>query len=139
MKGKHYFNLDKITIVNVQFERETSYRWFPEIPARPKTFLGIKIGTTQAIPAGWNDKIDDDDNEYSYLRYCRRPTSYFKDYNWYRVDETAGRVYNKATVTVHLGYKEYTSQDFDSNEEAIAWAEEIVKKSGKPLEPIILT
>jgi hypothetical protein len=116
-------------------ETETSYRWFPEIPARTKTFLGIKIGTTPAIQAGWNYKIDDDGNEY--LRYCRRQSSYFLDYKWYRVDETTKRVYNKAHVEIRFGYKQTFGVRFESNGDAEAYVDDLISSSDKEFHVII--
>jgi len=118
-------------------EAESSYRWFPEIPARPKTFLGIKIGTIPAIPAGWNDNINKDGNEYEYLRYCRRQSSYFLDYKWYRVDETTKRVYNKAHVEIRFGYKQTFGVRFESNEEAQEWVDDLISSSDKEFHVII--
>jgi len=73
---KHYFELDKVDSITLTGERESSYRWFPEIPAKPKTFLGIKWGMQEAIPAGWNDYIDDDGTEYR--PWNRKLSSYFE-------------------------------------------------------------
>ena len=63
--------------------------------------------------------------------------SYFDDYDWYRVDEIAKRIFNKAHVSVHLGPKESVGMNFNSNQEALDWAEEIIIKSGKKLEAVI--
>ena len=134
---KHYFELDKVNSITLTGETETSYRWFPEIPARTKTFLGIKIGTTPAIQAGWNDKIDDDGNEYEYLRYCRRQSSYFLDYSWYRVDETTKRVYNKSNVEIRFGYKQTLGVRFDSTKEAQDYVDDLISSSEKEFHIII--
>ena len=134
---KHYFELDKVDSITLTMETETSYRWFPEIPARPKTFLGIKIGTIPAIPAGWNDNINKDGNEYEYLRYCRRQSSYFLDYSWYRVDETTKRVYNKPHVEIRFGYKQTFGVRFESNGDAQAYVDDLISSSDKEFHVII--
>lgn len=133
---KHYFELDKVDSITLTHETESSYRWFPEIPARPKTFLGFKTGKMHpAVPAGWNDYIDDDGNEYR--PWNRRQSSYFKDYEWYRVDENANRVYNKAHVEIRFGYKQSLGIRFESNEEAQAYVDDLILGSDKEFHVII--
>ena len=133
---KHYFELDKVDSITLTGETVTSYRWFPEIPARSKTFLGIKYGMQPAIPAGWNDKIDDDGNEYTYLRYCRKQSTYFKEYEWYRID-ALGRVYNKAYVEIRFGYKQTFGIRFESYEEAQTYVDDLILGSDKEFHVII--
>jgi hypothetical protein len=41
------------------------------------------------------------------------------------------KVYNRANVKVHLGFKETISQSFDSDEEASEWVHELNELSGK--------
>lgn len=135
MKGKVYFNLDTITTVHIQLERESSYKWYDAVEPKQKYFLGIPWGKTEGREAGWSQC----EGIYTYGLNSTYPSSYFKEYTWYRVDEVEKKVYHKANVKVHLGPKEYISQQFDSNNEALAWAEDIIKRSGQPLEPIILT
>lgn len=130
---KHYFELDKVESITLTHERETEWRWFPEIPARPKTFLGIKYGMSEAIPAGWNEYIDDDGNEY--LPSNRRQSSYFENYSWYRV--TPSKIYNKAHVTVYLSYKHSLGMNFNSTEEAQAYVDDLISNSDKKFHVII--
>ena len=135
MKGKVYFNLDSITTVYVQLERESNYKWYDAVVPRQKYFLGIPWGKTEGRDAGWSEW----EEMYVYGLNSTISSSYFDEYPWYRVDETAKKVYNKANVRVNIGPKEHISQQFESNDEALAWAEDIIKRSGNPLEPIILT
>jgi hypothetical protein len=130
---KHYFELDKVDSITLTMERETSYRWFPEIPVRPKTFLGIKYGMEPKIPAGWNDNFDDNGNEYR--PWNRRQSSYFDDYSWYKV--TPFRIYSKAHVEIRFGYKQSFGINFDSNEEAQAYVDELISSSEKQFHVII--
>ncbi len=130
---KHYFELDKVDSITITMEREASYRWFPEIPAKPKTFLGIKYGMTEAIPPGWNDHIDEDGNEYR--PWNRRQSSYFDDYSFYKV--TPFRIYSKAHVEIRFGYKQYFGIQFDSNEEAQAYVDDLILGSDKKFTVII--
>ncbi len=130
---KHYFELDKVESITLTHERETSYNWMSAIPAKPKKFLGIKYGMEHEIPAGWNDCFDDDNNEK--YAWDRKPSSYFKQYSWYRV--TPFRIHNKAHVTVYLSYKHSLVMYFDSTEEAQAYVDNLINSTDKKFHVII--
>ena len=132
---KHYFELDKVDSITLTLERETNYKWFPEIPASPKTFLGIKYGMYDAIPAGWNDSIDIEGNEYR-KRY-RKQSHQFDEYQSYRIDETNKKIYNKARVEIRLGYKQYFGLTFESNMLAKAYIDDLILGTGKEFHIII--
>ena len=132
---KNYFELDKVESITLTYERETVYRWFPEIPSKEKSFMGIKYGMTEVIPAGWNDYIDDDGNEYN--THWRKPVSYFEYYQSYRIDENNKRIYNKAHVTVYLSYKHSLGVNFESTEEAQEYVDELIESSDKGFHVII--
>ena len=131
---KHYFELDKVDSITLTNERETGFRWFHEIPSRPKTFLGIKYGMTEVIPAGWNEHVDNGD-EYNY--HWRKQSSYFADYSWYRVCNDTKRIYNKAHVEVRFGYKQSLGVNFNSTEEAQEYVDELISSSDKQFHVII--
>jgi hypothetical protein len=130
---KHYFELDKVESITLTYERETHYRWFPIIPASPKTFLGIKYGMNPEIQAGWSEYVDENGNE----KYpCQRhQASYFDDYSWYKV--TPFRIYNKAHVEIRLGYKQSFGINFDSTEEAQEYVDSLIEDSEKGFHVII--
>jgi len=131
---KHYFELDKVDSITLTHETESSYRWFPEIPARAKTFLGIKTGKMHpAIPAGWNDNIDDNGNEKYPWR--RKQSSYFNEYPWYKI--TPFRIYNKSHVEIRFGYKQTFGVRFESNEEAQDYVDDLISSSDKQFHVII--
>lgn len=132
---KHYFELDKVDSITLTGERETSYRWFPEIPARPKTFMGIKYGMTEAIPAGWNKYIDEDGNEY--FAGERKQSSYFADYSWYKVCDITQRIYDKAHVEIRFGYKQSIGINFEYNEEAQEYVDDLIASSDKQFHVIV--
>lgn len=132
---KHYFELDKVDSITLTGERETSYRWFPKIPAIPKTFLGIRYGMNEAIPAGWNEYIDNNGNEYR--EWNRKQASYFNDYSWYRVCDNSKRIYNKAYVEIRFGYKQSFGVNFNSNEEAQKYVDDLINSSDKQFHVII--
>jgi hypothetical protein len=125
---KYYFDLDAVKSVILTYESESRYKWFKEIPARSKKFLGLKIGIIPAIPAGWSD--------YEHGKYPK-PSSYFDDYTWYRVDEINKKIWNKAHVEVRFSYKDSTGYNFNSNEEAQAWVDELIMSSHKKFQIII--
>jgi hypothetical protein len=130
---KHYFELDKVDSITLNYETETSWRWCSTIPARPKKFLGIKYGMTPEIPSGWNDSFDDNGSERYPL--TRKPSSYFDQYSWYKV--TPFRIYSKAHVEIRLGYKQSFGVRFELNEEAQAYVDELIASSDKKFHVII--
>jgi hypothetical protein len=136
---KHYFELDKIESITLTAESATSYRWFPEIPAKEKSFMGLKFGMHKAVLGGWNDwyegKTEEEFRDRDYIRY-RKPTSYFEDTarkTHYRVCDITKRIYNKAHVSISLGYKRSFSLRFDSDAEAQAWVDKLVSNWEKKL------
>ena len=129
MAQKHYFELDKVNSITLTHEKEsTSWEWWAETPATQRTFLGIPIGTKPAIPAGWSDYEGG---------ICRKPTSYFAGYTWYRVDEVNKKIYNKAHVEIRLGYKQSFGVNFDSTEAAQAYVDDLILGSDKKFTVII--
>jgi hypothetical protein len=131
---KHYFELDKVDSITLNYETETSFRWMPEIPAKPKTFFGIKYGMEPKIPSGWNDSFREDGSE-RYPFHTRKQSSYFNQYSWYKV--TSFRIYNKAHVEIRFGYKQSFGVQFESNEEAQAYVDELIASSDKKFHVII--
>ena len=131
---KHYFELDRVDSITLSMERESfNYYWKEAVPARPKKFLGIIIGTLPEVPAGWSEYEEEEENEYR----RRKQSSYFEDYKWYRVDDEAKKLYSKACVEVRFGYKQSIGRSFNSNEEAQAWIDEIIASSNKKFHVII--
>ena len=130
---KHYFELDKIESITLTHETETSYRWMDSIPARPKTFLGIKYGMEPEIPAGWNDYIREDGTDR--YPWDRKTSEYFEEYNWLKV--LPFRIHNKANVSIYLSYKHTLGMNFDSNEEAQAYVDDLILGSDKKFTVII--
>jgi hypothetical protein len=125
---KNYFQLDLVHSITLTYETETGYKWYAKIPAKPKTFLGIQYGMTKAIPAGWSD--------YE-CGWNPVPISYFDKYKWYRIDEVNKKIYNKAHVDIRFSYKEGIGHNFNSNEEAQKWVDELIASSDKKFTVII--
>ena len=130
---KHYFELDKIESITLTHETETSYRWMPSIPARPKTFLGIKYGMEPEIPAGWNDYIREDGTDR--YPHQRKQSTHFEEYDWLKV--LPFRIHNKANVSIYLSYKHKLGMYFDSNEAAQAYVDDLILGSDKKFTVII--
>ena len=125
---KNYFKLDKVSAITLTYERETSYKWFSAIPAKPKMFLGIKYGMTPAILGGWSEFENG---------HVRKQSSYFADYSWYKVDEVNKKVYNKAHISIRFNYKESYGINFNSNEEAQQYVDDLIASSDKKFTVII--
>lgn len=132
--SKHYFELDKVNSITLRFEKESEYRWYEEVPSRPRKMFGIKIGTIAAIPAGWNSEEPEEELRYSHRRVS---SSYFERYKWYRVDETKKRVFEKAYIEIVFGYKQTISTKFETNEEAQEYVNELIQSSEKEFHVII--
>lgn len=132
---KKYFQLDNIISIQFTTERESEYRWKERIPERDKKFLGFVVGKHPEIPEGWTSRnfghLTDDDEK------IRVDSSYFERYTWLRVDEKNKKIWNKATVEIKLRYKDMVYRQFNSNEEAKAWIDEIISESGKKFKVII--
>ena len=125
---KQYFQLDLVHSITLNYETKTNFKWYAEVPARPRTFLGITYGMTEAIPAGWS--------EYDEHRYTK-PSSYFDEYTWYRVDKVNKKIFNTAHVDIRFNYKEGIGVRFDSNKEAEKYVNELVNASTKKFHVII--
>jgi hypothetical protein len=134
---KHYFELDKIESITLTSESETDYRWFPEIPAKEKSFMGIKYGMTKAIAAGWNDMYENADGTNEWQSWKRKQASHFDRFESYRVCDITKRIYRKAHVEVRIGYKQSFGLRFDNNTEAQAWVDMILSSTDKQLGVII--
>jgi hypothetical protein len=126
--NKFYFDIDLVTSIQLTVETQSVYKWFEEIPAKPKTFLGFKIGMTKPVKAGWSDYKDG--------RY-RVEASYFRGYSSYRIDEVSKRIFNRASVTINHGHKTSFHRHFDSTEKAQAYVDELINLTGKTFEIII--
>jgi len=124
---KYYFDLDKVTSISCRLEEKSGYKWCDEVKPQPRYFLGFKIGLTGGKPAGWSYEDDD----------CRRATSYFDDYKSYKVDLVNKKITYKPRVTAFLGYKDYYTNYFDTDQQAQAYVDELVSKSKKNFQVII--
>jgi len=128
MKSKFYFQAGKVHSITLTPERESGYEWFEAIPEQSKKFLGFTIGTIPSVPAGWSDYEDG---------RLRKESSYFEQYSWYRVDEVNKKVFNKANISIRFNYKESYGMNFNSNEEAQQWIDDLIKETGLEFSVIV--
>lgn len=119
---KNYVQLDKVRSITLTYEKQSAHKWYPEVPAKPKTFLGIQYSMIKGIPAGWSDYEDG---------WNPQPSSYFNRYEWYRVDEINKKIYHRAHVTIRFSHRDGIGLNFDSNEEAQYYVDELIAKSDK--------
>ncbi len=129
MEQKIYFDVEKISVMEVRGEKLTDYEFFPERQYKKTyTFYGlIPIGSIGYLPPRWSS----DGGRFW------TPDTQIRGYSFYRIDEITKKVYNRAQVVVHLGYKETVSRTFDTTDEAIEWANDVIRTSGKTLELIV--
>jgi hypothetical protein len=122
------FDIDKVSTIEIIKEALTNYVWQEEIPSRQLYIFGfIPVGRSEGTPAGWA-------REGYYEGYYASHIQTEEDLRgcfWYRLDMKDKKVYNRANVKVHLGFKETISQSFDSDEEASEWVHELNELSGK--------
>ena len=130
---KHYFELSQVHSITLTMERDSGFMWKEAIPARPKKFLGFKVGTHPEVPSGWSEYQEED--RYDLRR--RRPSSYFEDYDSYRVDENAKKIFVKPHAEVRFGYKESIGTRFENDSEAQLWVDELIASSDKKFTVII--
>ena len=129
MEQKIYFDVEKISVIEIRGEKLLAYEFFPEEQSkRIRRFFGLLLPhNTEYPPARWSS---DGGRFYTTDEQMR-------GYSFYRIDEKNKKVYNRAQVTVHLGYKEMVSKLFDTTEEAIEWGNHVIEASGKKLELVI--
>ena len=120
--SKYYFQVDRVVSMILQPGKETSYEWFEKVPAKPKTFLGIKYGMIEEIPEGWSS-WDDGRN--------RRTSEDLNKYDLFIINEGTKEIRQKSQVTVNLSDKTSYSMYFDTNEEAEDYLYELQEVTGK--------
>ena len=85
----------------------------------------MRISGYPEIPAGWNEFIDNHGNEYNF--HSRKPTSYFADYDWYRVCDINKRIYRKAHILIKHVDKRAHEKYFESNEDAQNYVDDFLR------------
>jgi hypothetical protein len=130
---KHYFELDKVSSITLTMKKESDYKWYEAIPSIPVRFLGIKYGMTSPIIAGWSTYS----LEYHSHDNDRKQSSYFNDYKWYRVDESNKMIYFIPRVEIRFMNEHTIVNNFESNEEAQDYIDELIECSEKEFHVIV--
>ena len=121
MNSQVCFNTDRVTVIYLNKETPSDYKFYPAEPRRQKyicrwlnqiyPFSAIPFGKTSEQPARWAKG----NPKYSY-----EPHEYIsKDVQYKVVGDGDNRtLIVKAKAVVYLGHNEYVRLYFDSNEEA---------------------
>ena len=126
---KYYFDLDKVSSISYKLEEKSEYKWYDEIKPQRKYFLGLPIGWTEGKIEGWSYWSDGED---------RTSTRFFDDYKHYRVDLVNKKIFYRPRVTVFLGYKDSYTSYFDTDHQAQAYVDDLIVKSKKNFQVIIV-
>jgi hypothetical protein len=112
-----HFKLDSITRIILVKRKPGGYYWADSQPEK-RGFFGL-IRLKKALPAGWACSNDD--------RYDL--ANDILCYNWYGFDEAKNEIYNKPYVEIRLLEKGEITYGFNSNEEAIAWIDDVTAQA----------
>lgn len=121
MSDKTYINPKGIKEIVVQLESEASlYHWYGSEPEKRRTILWglITVSREPAQKAGWGyERLSDE--------------RLLKGWSSIKIDRSGlePKVINKASVTIYFGYKHYSTVYYDTNEEAINFAEGVANES----------
>jgi hypothetical protein len=112
-----HFKLDSITRITLVKRKPSEYYWAEARPEK-RGFFGL-IQLQKALPAGWTYSNND--------RYSLADD--ILCYHWYGFDEAKNEIYNKPYVEIRLLEKGEIHHRFKSDEEAMAWIDEIVAQA----------
>ena len=126
---KYYFDLDKVSSIQLKLEEESEYTWYDEIKPQRKYFLGLPIGWTEGKIEGWS---------YWSSGRDRTPTQDFEEYKHLRIDLVNKKIFNKPKVTIFLDHKDSYTSYFDLNHQAQAYVDELIIQSKKNFQVIIV-
>jgi len=121
MKKTEYINPKEVKEISVWPESEAHvYEWYDREPPKKKTILWglITIGWTKNIPEGWGS--------------CRYNDDHFLNWGSIKIDRSGlkPKLISTARVIIYFGYKHTTTVYYDTNEEAINFAEDVANESG---------
>lgn len=125
--SKYYFEIGRVVSMSYHPEKETSLKWFEKVPAKPKTFLGVKYGMTEEVPEGWSSWEDGRNI---------RTLQDLSEYNWYLINEETKEVRTKSQVNVKLLDKTSQTMYFDTEDEAEEYIYHLQEATGKEFFPI---
>lgn len=114
--SKVHFKADSITRITLRKRKPSEYYWAASRPEK-RIFFGLII-SQKALPAGWAYNEDD-----------RTELKDILTYDWYGFDESNHEIYIKPQVDIRLLEKGEISYRFDSDEEAIAWIDDVIAQT----------
>jgi hypothetical protein len=126
-KIQEHFDVNEIIGIKFFPERDARYEWV-EATKEKRIFFGL-IKTRSATPAGFLDTGSWDGAIYTEEKLIGY------GYKVYTTDERINnRVTEKPYVRVYLSHELETHKKFETNEEALAWIDELKATSGKTFE-----
>lgn len=112
-----HFKLDLITRITLVKRKPSGYYWADAQPEK-RGFFGL-VRRQKALPAGWTYYDGDRETLTSILRHT-----------WYGFDEAENEIYNKSEVVIRLLDQGEIVHRFNSDEEAIAWIDDVIAQAG---------
>lgn len=113
-----HFKVDSITRITLTKRKPSGYYWAETRPEK-RGFFGL-VRRQKALPAGWAYYDNDDREELADILH----------YTWYGFDETKNEIYHKPEVMIRLLEQGEILHRFDSDEEAIAWIDDVIAQAG---------
>lgn len=141
MKSQVCFNTDKVTVIYLNKEKPSNYKFYPAKPSRQRyicrwlnqiyPFSAIPFGKTKAREARWSQG----NPKYSYTE-----DQYMCADVEYKIvgDGDDKTLIVKAKAVVYLGHNEYIRLYFDSNEEAEAFINNLKSLTKNPIQTVFL-
>ena len=112
-----HFKLDSITRITLVKRKPSGYYW-ADVQLEKRGFFGL-VRRQKALPAGWTYYDGDRETLTSILRHT-----------WYGFDEAENEIYNKSEVVIRLLDQGEIVHRFNSDEEAIAWIDDVIAQAG---------
>ena len=112
-----HFKLDSITRITLVKRKPSGYYWADAQPEK-RGFFGL-VRRHKALPAGWTYYDGDREELTSILRHT-----------WYGFDEVKNEIYNKSEVVIRLLDQGEICHRFNSDEDAIAWIDDVIAQAG---------
>ena len=111
-----HFKLDSITRITLVKRKPSGYYW-ADVQLEKRGFFGL-VRRQKALPAGWTYYDGDREELTSILRHT-----------WYGFDEAENEIYNKSEVVIRLLDQGEICHRFNSDEEAIAWIDDVIAQA----------
>jgi hypothetical protein len=130
MNAKVYFNVKKVSKIEISFERLENKKFYPAELGEKRYLLGfISLGKSPDLPDRW---VENGRNG----KYCYNDDDYIRSNTWYKVQEEPKLLFYRPWVRVNMGYKESVHQYFDTDQEAQEFVDLIVNTSSNTFEVI---